>query len=234
MLRVENVSAVYGDLQALRNVSLEVNEREMVALIGANGAGKTTLLRLISRLLRPVSGSIRFLDTPIERLKPHRIVERGISHIPEGRQLFVNMTVLENLEIGAKGERARNVKEESLNQVFELFPRLKERRRQLAGTLSGGEQQMLAIGRGLMASPKLLMLDEPSLGLSPLMVATIFEALKAINSHGTTILLVEQNVYQALKLCQRGYVLENGEITLEDKGEELLKNPHVREAYLGM
>jgi branched-chain amino acid transport system ATP-binding protein len=233
MLEVKGVSAFYGDAQALWDVSFTVNEGEIVTLIGSNGAGKSTMLKVISALLPPAKGTIKLFDTRIDQLPSHRIVELGIAHIPEGRRLWPGMSVLENLELGAYTRQARANKDKSLKWVFELFPRLAERKNQLAGTLSGGEQQMLAIGRGLLSRPKLLMLDEPSLGLAPFLVAEVFEVIKQINQEGVTILLVEQNVHHALELAHRGYVLETGRIVLEGKSEELLQNEHVRTAYLG-
>jgi len=233
MLEVKGVSAFYGDAQALWDVSFHVNEGEIVTLIGSNGAGKSTMLKVISALLPPAKGTIKLFDTRIDRLPPHRIVELGVAHIPEGRRLWPGMSVLENLELGAYTPQARAVKDQTLEWVFELFPRLAERKNQLAGTLSGGEQQMLAIGRGLLSKPKLLMLDEPSLGLAPFLVAEVFEVIKQINKEGVTILLVEQNVHHALELAHRGYVLETGRIVLEGRSEELLQDEHVRTAYLG-
>jgi branched-chain amino acid transport system ATP-binding protein len=232
LLRVEGIEVAYGDLTAVRGASLEVQPGEIVALIGSNGAGKTTTLRAISGLLRLRGGRIEFEGERINGLLPSKVVARGIAHVPEGRQLFPSMTVLENLELGgnSRGPAAKK----ALDWVFQLFPRLRERQRQLAGTLSGGEQQMVAIGRGLMARPKLLMLDEPSLGLAPVVVRDIFANLAEINRNGTTILLVEQNVLRALQLCQRGYVMENGRIALHDTREALQQNPHVKQAYLGL
>lgn len=234
MLNVENANVFYGDLQAIQDVSFQVNAGETVVIVGSNGAGKTTTLRTISGLMHPRSGSIRFLGDRIEQLPPHEIVERGIAQIPEGRHLWPYMTVLENLETGAYMPDARTKMDESLRWVFELFPQLKERQNQLAGTLSGGEQQMLAVGRGLMSRPKLLMLDEPSLGLAPRLMLTVFEIVKTINEQGVTILLVEQNVWHALQLADRGYVLETGRIVIEGSGEELIENEHVKRSYLGM
>ncbi len=234
MLTVQGLQTFYGDLQALHDVSLEVREGEIVSVIGSNGAGKTTTLMTISGVLRPRAGQIAFDGGRIDGLKPSIIVERGLGHVPEGRQLFPSMTVEENLLMGACALRARGGRAETMQQVFGLFPRLEERRRQLAGTLSGGEQQMLAIGRGLMSRPRLLMLDEPSLGLSPALVSTIFGILREINGRGTSILLVEQNVLRALKLSHRGYILENGQIVAEGPGETLLHDPQVRAAYLGL
>jgi branched-chain amino acid transport system ATP-binding protein len=234
VLVLEGLAAGYGDLLAVRSVSLEVREGECVALIGANGAGKTTTLRAIAGLVAPRAGRVSFRGSALHGLSPRRVVERGVAHVPEGRQVFPSLTVRENLEMGARTAAARAARKASFDAVFDLFPRLRERERQLAGTLSGGEQQMLAIGRGLMARPRLLMLDEPSLGLAPLMVRGIFEILAAVNRGGTTILLVEQNVPRALALCHRGYVLENGEVTLAGDRAELSASPHVRQAYLGL
>jgi branched-chain amino acid transport system ATP-binding protein len=233
LLSVEGVEAGYGDLVAVRGVSLEVGAGEVVALVGSNGAGKTTLLRAVSGLL-PLRAGRLFLDGQrLDGLPPTRVVARGVAHVPEGRQLFPSLTVLENLELGA-GRSARDpAVAERLAWVFRLFPRLEERRRQLAGTLSGGEQQMVGIGRGLMARPRLLLLDEPSLGLAPVAVRTIFDTLRQINAGGTAILLVEQNVLRALQLSHRGYVLENGQVTLAGSRAELLVHDHIRQAYLG-
>jgi branched-chain amino acid transport system ATP-binding protein len=234
MLTLRNVQTYYGDLQALYGVSLSVKEGEIVSVIGNNGAGKTTTLMTISGVLRPRKGEIHFDGRGIAGLKPAQIVDAGLGHVPEGRQLFPTMTVEENLLMGACSHRARGRRGETMGRVYDLFPRLQERRRQLAGTLSGGEQQMVAIGRGLMGLPRLLMLDEPSLGLSPVMVTAMFEAIGEINRAGTTILLVEQNVFRALKLSHRGYILEDGRIVGEGPSEELLRNPQVRTTYLGL
>jgi len=231
LLRVDGIEVAYGQVPAVRGASLEVRPGEIVALIGSNGAGKTTTLRAISGLLPIRRGRIDFEGDRMDGLRPSKVVARGIAHIPEGRQLFPTMTVLENLELGAGAARA--LKAESLEWVFELFPRLRERRRQLAGTLSGGEQQMVAIGRGLMARPKLLMLDEPSLGLAPVVVRAIFDNLVEINRRGMAILLVEQNVLRALQLSHRGYVLENGQIVLDGPRDTLLADGHIKQAYLG-
>ena len=231
LLRVDGIEVAYGQVPAVRGASLEVRPGEIVALIGSNGAGKTTTLRAISGLLPIRRGRIDFEGDRMDGLRPSKVVARGIAHIPEGRQLFPTMTVLENLELGAGVARA--LKAESLEWVFELFPRLRERRRQLAGTLSGGEQQMVAIGRGLMARPKLLMLDEPSLGLAPVVVRAIFDNLVEINRRGMAILLVEQNVLRALQLSHRGYVLENGQIVLDGPRDTLLADGHIKQAYLG-
>jgi branched-chain amino acid transport system ATP-binding protein len=234
LLRLEAIEVGYGDVTAVAHVSLEVRQGETVALIGSNGAGKTTTLRAISGLLPLRRGTIEFGGERVDGLSPAQIVARGIAHVPEGRQLFPSMTVLENLELGCRGVSSRLRKKDTLARVFELFPRLWERRRQLAGTLSGGEQQMCAIGRGLMACPTLLMLDEPSLGLAPVMVKAIFDNLSQINAQGTTILLVEQNVLRSLQLSRRGYVLENGRITLEGVAIDLLGSGHIKQAYLGL
>jgi branched-chain amino acid transport system ATP-binding protein len=234
LLRVNEIDVFYGDLQALRKASIEVDPDEVVSVIGSNGAGKSTLLRSISGILRPRRGKIFFNEIEISHAATFRIVENGISHVPEGRQIFPNMTVLENLEMGAQFPRTKKLKDETLEQVFTFFPRLKERLYQKAGTLSGGEQQMLAMGRGLMSLPELIMLDEPSLGLAPLLVSTIFEIIEKINQQGTSILLIEQNVFNSLKISDRGYVLENGKIVLDGKGQELLENPHIRKTYLGL
>jgi branched-chain amino acid transport system ATP-binding protein len=231
LLRLASVEAGYRDLVAVRDVSLEVRTGEVVALIGSNGAGKTTTLRAISGLLPVRRGRVEFEGDRVDGRPSSVIVGRGIAHVPEGRQLFPTLTVRENLELGARDRRARAA---ALGDVFALFPRLRERERQLAGTLSGGEQQMCAIGRGLMARPRLLLLDEPSLGLAPVMVRLIFETLREINARGTTILLVEQNVPRALALSHRGYVIENGHIVLEGSREALQQSPHIKQAYLGL
>ena len=233
LLRLDGVEAGYGDLIAISGVSLEVREAEAVALIGSNGAGKTTTLRAISGLLPVRAGRIEFEGARLDGLGSAQIVSRGIAHVPEGRQLFPTMTVRDNLELGGRAmDRPR--RNDALELVFTLFPRLRERERQLAGTLSGGEQQMCAIGRGLMARPRLLLLDEPSLGLAPVMVKLIFETLQSVNDAGTTIMLVEQNVPRALQLSHRGYVLENGRLALEGTRTSLLASPHVKQAYLGL
>jgi branched-chain amino acid transport system ATP-binding protein len=234
MLEVSNLDVFYGKSQALRDVSLKVNEREIVALVGANGAGKTTLLNTISGALRPASGSVEFLGKRIDKLAPDAIVQLGISHIPEGRKLFTNMTVRENLELGAYTSEAWKRKEETIEEVYQLFPVLKERARQSARKLSGGEGQMVAIGRGLMSSPKLCMFDEPSYGLAPNLLAEVLGVIKRLREQGITILLVEQNVRQTLETVDRAYVLENGRIVLEGKGEDLLQDNMVKKAYLGL
>ena len=234
MLKVSEIDVYYGDLQALRKVSIKVEPGEIVSVIGSNGAGKSSLLKSISGILRPRRGSIALDSKDISQASPSRIVEQGISHVPEGRQIFPTMTVLENLEMGAQFPRTRTVMAETMQQVFGYFPRLKERLNQKAGTLSGGEQQMLAMGRGLMSRPALMMLDEPSLGLAPVLVSTIFEIIEQINRQGTSILLIEQNVFHSLKISTRGYVLENGQVALGGTGQELLENPHIRKTYLGL
>jgi branched-chain amino acid transport system ATP-binding protein len=233
LLRLDGVQAGYGDLTAVRDVSLEVRTGELVALIGGNGAGKTTTLRAICGLVPLRGGRVELDGASIGGRPPSAIVAGGIAHVPEGRQLFPTMTVLENLELGARTPESRRRRAESLDRVIALFPRLGERRGQLAGTLSGGEQQMTAIGRALMARPRLLMLDEPSLGLAPVIVTSIFENLRTINRDGVTILLVEQNVLRALRLSHRAYVLENGTITLEGPSPELLTNEAIKRVYLG-
>ena len=234
MLHVEHMAAFYGDIQALWDVSFEVNEGEIVTLIGSNGAGKTTTLHTVSGLLQPRQGSVTFQGQALHHEPPQRIVEAGLIHIAESRELFPYMTVLENLELGAFPKGARRLRQQSLAYVMELFPRLRERQRQLAGTLSGGEQQMLAIGRGLMAQPRLLMLDEPSLGLAPLLVAELFECIRRIHAEQVTILLVEQNVHQALDIADRAYVLENGRTVRTGTAAELLADDTIQEAYLGL
>ena len=231
---MENINTFYSSIQVLRDVSFDIQEGEVVSMVGGNGAGKTTLLKTISGLLSPRLGTIHFLGERIDRLPPYKIVEKGAIQIPEGRKLFPPLTVLENLKLGAYLPSNKEKRAESLKRVFQIFPILEERKDQLAGTLSGGEQQMLAIGRGLMSLPKLLMLDEPSLGLAPLMVKEIFRVINAINKQGTTILLVEQNVKQSLALANRGYVLENGRIVLSGNSDELLRNEHTKKAYLGI
>jgi branched-chain amino acid transport system ATP-binding protein len=231
LLDLDDVEVRYGSIRALRGITLSVVKGEIVALLGANGAGKTTTLRTISGLNRPARGSIRFEGESIERLAPHKIVGLGISHAPEGRRIFPRMSIMENLEMGAYLNRGSF--SEDLERVFTLFPILKERRKQYGGTLSGGEQQMLAIARALMSNPRLLLLDEPSLGLAPMIVQTIFRIISEIRQTGTTILLVEQNAAQALALADRGYVLENGAIVMSDEASTLLRDPRIRAAYLG-
>lgn len=234
MLTVQRLNVFYGDVQALWEVSFEVGAGELVTLVGSNGAGKTTTLRTISGVLSPSGGQIIFEGHDLTRRPPHAIVALGIGHIPEGRRLWPGMTVLENLELGAYAAAARPRMRETLDWVFSLFPRLAERTHQLAGTLSGGEQQMLAIGRALMGRPKLLMLDEPSLGLAPLLVAELFRVIREINGQGVTVLLVEQNVHQVLEIAHRAYVLETGRIVREGPARDLLTDPAIKEAYLGL
>lgn len=233
MLEIKEIDVFYGDLQALWGISLEVNEGEFVSLIGPNGAGKTTTLRAISGLLKPSSGSIAFHSQDLEKSSPDKVVDLGISQVPEGGSVFSNMTVIENLDVGAFLPRARQEKDDTLSLVFSIFPRLAERKNQRAGTLSGGERQMLAIGRALMSNPRLLMLDEPSFGLAPILVDNIFEMIQKINKQGVTILLIEQNVRAALELAERSYVIENGRIVGQGSGDELLTFESVRSAYLG-
>ncbi len=234
MLDVRQVSGGYGDIQILHQISLKIQRGEMVSVLGANGAGKTTLLLTLSGVIRPTAGEIYFFDKRLDGLEPYRIVKEGVVRIPEGRKIFQEMTVLENLELGSYIKTAKMHRRGNLVKIFDLFPRLEERKDQLAGTLSGGEQQMLAIGRGLMTLPRILMLDEPSLGLAPLIVMNLFEVIKRINQEGTTILLVEQNMHLALSTAQRGYVIENGRIILEGKSHKLLEENHIRKAYLGI
>ena len=234
MLKIKNIDVFYDDVQVIWDVSFEVNKGEIVALIGANGAGKSTVLKTISGILRPKKGEIFFEKNPIYKMDAYRLIELGIAHVPEARRLFVEMTVEENLDMGSLRGEARAQREKTKEMVFELLPRLRERRRQLAGTLSGGEQQMLAVGRGLMSLPKLQMFDEPSLGLGPILVREIFNTIKKIKKEGTTVLIVEQNVKQTLVIADRAYVLENGRITLYGTGESLLNNEHVKTAYLGV
>jgi branched-chain amino acid transport system ATP-binding protein len=231
LLEVEDIDVRYGAIRAIKGISFTVEEGEIVALLGANGAGKTTTQKTISGMLRPTAGSITFAGDRIDGIPAHRLIGLGICHVPEGRHVFPRMTVAENLEMGAF--RFRRPDQEVFERVLELFPRLKERIRQQAGTLSGGEQQMLAIGRALMGKPRLLLLDEPSMGLAPLIVRQIFEIVREINDSGVTVLLVEQNAAQALALANRGYVLETGEIVLSGTGQELLADDRVRAAYLG-
>ncbi len=231
MLKVENINVFYGKIHALRDVSLEVHSGETVALIGANGAGKSTTLKTISGMLRSKTGHISFMDEEISHLDSYRLISRGLAHVPEGRRIFAQMTVMENLEMGAYSRRDNY--QASLKDVFERFPRLLDRKNQIAGTLSGGEQQMLAMGRALMSQPKLLMLDEPSMGLAPILVQQIFDIIRELNKAGTTILLVEQNAEMALAVAQRAYVMESGRIVLSGTGEELAKSDAIQKAYLG-
>ena len=234
MLEVNGINVFYGDLQVLWDVTFEVKEKEILVLVGANGAGKTTTLKTISSLLTPRSGTIEFDGIRLDRLPPNKIIEHGIVHVPEGRRLFPEMSVEENLIMGSLHGEAKTKRKETMEYTYSLFPRLKERRKQPAGTLSGGEQQMLAVGRGMMARPRLMMFDEPSLGLAPILVQDIFDLIKKINQEGVTILLVEQNVTQTLEMCHRAYVLENGRNVLEGTGKELMADDHVRSVYLGM
>jgi len=234
MLNVKNLNVFYGDAQALWEVSFFVPEKQMVVVIGSNGAGKSTILKTISNLIKPRSGEMSIDNRVTTGFQAHQVVELGVAHVPEGRQLFPYMTVLENLRMGAVLPNAKGKRMETLREVFELFPILGERQHQLAQTLSGGEQQMVAIGRGLMLRPRLILLDEPSLGLAPLLVTHIFEIIKEINKRGITVLLVEQNVQRSLERADEGIVLENGRVTLRGKGQDLLNNDHVRKAYLGL
>lgn len=233
MLAVKDIDVYYGNIQALKGVTVTVEEGEIVTLIGANGAGKSTLLKTLSGLLKPKSGTIEFLGNSIAGKPAQGIVKSGISHVPEGRRVFANLTVEENLELGAFLRRDKKGIDADMKKVYDTFPRLLERRKQMSGTLSGGEQQMLAMGRAIMAKPKLLLLDEPSMGLAPLMVKTIFEVVKDINAQGTTILLVEQNANMALSVASRGYVIETGKVVLSGSADELQSSEEVRKAYLG-
>lgn len=234
MLEIRNIDVFYGDVQVLWDLSFEVKQGEVVALIGANGAGKSTTLKTISGLLRPRRGAILLNDTPIHTVAAYKLVELGIAHCPEARRLFVEMTVEENLDMGSLRGEAKQQRAKTKEMVFGLFPRLSERRRQPTGLLSGGEQQMVAIGRGLMAIPKLLMFDEPSLGLAPILVREIFDIIKKIREQGTTVLIVEQNVKQTLAIADRAYVLENGKAVMQGTGKALLNDEHVKTAYLGV
>ena len=233
MLKVENLSVHYGMIQAVRDVSFEVNEGEVVSLIGANGAGKTTILRTLSGLVRPSAGKIEFLGKEIQKLPAQKIVAGGLSQVPEGRHVFPGLTVMENLEMGAFLKKNREENQANLKKVFSRFPRLEERKNQDAATLSGGEQQMLAMGRALMSTPKLLLLDEPSMGLAPIFIQEIFDIIQDIQKQGTTVLLIEQNANKALAISDRGYVLETGKIVLSGTGRELAASDEVRKAYLG-
>ena len=233
LLEVKGIDVFYGDAQALWDVSLDVEEGTIVALVGANGAGKTTILKAISGLIHPKRGEILFWGKSLSNLKPQEVVDRGIVHVPEGRRLFSDLTVVENLKLGAYVPRARPSSAESLEHVFSLFPVLNTRKEQKAGSLSGGEQQMLAIGRAIMAQPKLVMLDEPSLGLGPILVKTVFELISALNEQKLTILLVEQNIHQALRIAHHAYVLKTGKIVMSGGGDELLANEEIRKTYIG-
>ncbi len=233
MLEVKDINVYYGAIHALKNLSIDVEQGSIVTLIGANGAGKTTTLKTISGLLRPKTGNVVFKNNELNKVAPEKIVALGISQVPEGRRVFSTMTVLENLEMGAYLRKDKKAMQSDLDNIFTRFPRLKERRKQLAGTLSGGEQQMLAIGRALMARPELLLMDEPSMGLAPLLVKEIFEIIKDINAKGTTILLVEQNAHMALSIADKAYVIETGQIVLQGTAQELMNSPEVKKAYLG-
>lgn len=234
MLKVESIEVFYGDVQVICDVSFEVRQGEVVALIGANGAGKSTILKTISSLLKPRSGSLTFDGVRLDQTPAHKVINLGIAHVPEARRLFPQMSVEENLELGALRGEAKAKRSQTMEEVFERFPKLKERRRQLAGTLSGGEQQMVAVGRGLMSLPKMILFDEPSLGLSPLLVKSIFEVVREVRRMGVTVLIVEQNVRQTLGVCDRAYVLETGRIVREGEGKALLQDEEVKKAYLGV
>jgi len=233
MLEVKNLQVYYGVIQALKDVSFTVNEGEVIALIGANGAGKTTILRTITGLIGAKAGEILYEGINLQKIAPHKIVSLGIAHVPEGRHVFSQLTVYENLLMGAFTRKSKDETEETLQSVYRRFPRLKERKNQLAGTLSGGEQQMLAIGRALMSKPKIMLMDEPSMGLSPILVTEIFDIIKSISESGTTVLLVEQNARKALAIADRAYVLETGRIVLSDEAKKLMDNEQVKKAYLG-
>lgn len=233
MLKIENLSVSYGAVQALRGVSLTVNDGEIVSLIGANGAGKTTTLHTITGLVQPTTGTIEYDGKDLRKIRDNEIIKLGMAHVPEGRHVFTRMTVQENLEMGAFILNDKVVIRKNIDMVYEYFPRLKERRKQLAGTLSGGEQQMLATGRALMSNPKIVLMDEPSMGLSPLLVKEIFKIIRTLHQNGITVLLVEQNAKMALSIADRAYVLENGTLTMSGKASDLLKNENVKKAYLG-
>ena len=232
LLKVDNIEVYYGMIKALKGVSFEVNKGEIVALIGANGAGKTTTLHTVTGLLKPKTGSIYFNDTDITKTPAHKIVSMGMAHVPEGRRIFQQLSVLDNIKLGAYTRKDKNEIEETLKYVYERFPRLQERKNQIAGTLSGGEQQMLAMGRALMSKPEFVLMDEPSMGLSPLLVSEIFDIIKAINENGTTVLLVEQNAKKALSIANRAYVLETGNIVLSGDAKDLMNDESVKKAYL--
>ena len=233
MLTIKDLEVYYGVIQAIKGVSFEVNQGEVIALIGANGAGKTTILHTITGLLAPKNGSVVFEGKELTKMPAHKIVSLGMAHVPEGRRVFADLSVYENLRMGAYTRKDRKEIEETLEKVYQRFPRLKERRNQMAGTLSGGEQQMLAMGRALMSKPKILLMDEPSMGLSPIMVNEIFSIIQEVSDSGTTVLLVEQNAKKALSIADRGYVLETGNIVLEGKASDLLNNESIKKAYLG-
>lgn len=232
LLKVDNINVYYGNIHAVKDISFEVDQGEIVTLIGANGAGKSTTLKTISGLLKPKTGDILYKGSSIKGMRAHKIVEAGLAHVPEGRHVFLHMTVEENLDMGAYTQPASTIAPNK-EKVFELFPRLKERRKQLAGTMSGGEQQMLAMGRALMSKPRIILMDEPSMGLSPIFVNEIFDIIQKVSAGGTTVLLVEQNAKKALSIADRGYVLETGKIVLEGKASELLNDESVKKAYLG-
>lgn len=234
MLEVSGIDVFYGDLQVLWGLSFEVREKEIVVLVGANGAGKSTTLKTVSGLLRPAAGTVTFDGVRLDTLSPDKVIGQGVVHVPEARRLFREMSVEENLVMGSLSPEAKKKRRQTMEWVYELFPRMKERRKQPAGTMSGGEQQMCAIGRGLMALPKIMMFDEPSLGLAPILVQDVFDIVKRVNKGGVTVLLVEQNVRQTLAMCDRAYVLENGRVVLEGTGKDLMADPHVKEAYLGI
>jgi len=234
MLKVNGIDAFYGDLQVLWDVSFEVRPGEIVVLVGANGAGKSTIIKTISSLLKPRKGSVEFDGIRIDQTPAYKVIEHGIVHVPEGRRLFPQMSVEENLIMGSLHGEAKAQRRETLERVFTLFPRLRERKAQMAGTLSGGEQQMVAVGRGLMSLPKIMMFDEPSLGLAPILVSEIFRMIRTVNKEGVTVMLVEQNVKQTLAMCHRAYVLENGRIVMQGTGSELLADEKVKEAFLGL
>lgn len=233
MLHIKDLNVYYGNIQALKGVTLNIEEGEIVTLIGANGAGKSTLLKTLSGLIKPKKGSIEYLGKPVAGKPAQSIVKAGMSHVPEGRRVFSNMTVEENLELGAFLRKDKQEIQKNLQKVYEIFPRLFERKKQLAGTLSGGEQQMLAMGRAIMAKPKLLLLDEPSMGLAPIIVRTIFQVIQEINEEGTTVLLVEQNAHMALSIAHRGYVIETGKVVLSGSAQELQESDELKQAYLG-
>ena len=234
MLEIKDLEVYYGMIQAIKGISFQVNEGEVIALIGANGAGKTTILHTVTGLLSPKCGSVLFEGKDITKVPAHKIVSLGMAHVPEGRRVFAELTVYENLKMGAYTRKDKNEMEQTLESVYQRFPRLRERKNQLAGTLSGGEQQMLAISRAIMGRPRLLLLDEPSLGLAPIIIQQIFSIIQKINHDGTTVFLVEQNANQALKIAHRGYVMENGRVVMENSAEALLNDQSVRRAYLGM
>lgn len=233
MLEIKDLQVYYGVIQAIKGISFTVNEGEIIALIGANGAGKTTILHTISGLIPAKTGSVKFMDKELTKTAPHKIVQMGMAHVPEGRRIFQELSVYENLKLGAYTRKDKTEIEQSIQTVYQRFPRLEERKKQVAGTLSGGEQQMLAMGRALMSKPKIILMDEPSMGLSPLLVSEIFDIIKSINESGTTVLLVEQNAKKALSIANRAYVLETGNIVLEGDARELMDDDSIKKAYLG-